>query len=246
MDIQYPWQFHKVSTKKVSRFIREQLEEAIILKELMSEDQLPSERELAEIFDVSRITVREALAELEQEGLIEKRVGAKGGTFVLPVTANSHRRTREEIKKNWKQMLQVFEYRTIIEPESAYLAAQRITEDELSHLQNLLKQSMEPDCTREWFRALDVKFHLTIAKASGNEHCQAAVRKIRTKINPALDLMEYNDEIRSVNCLVHQKILQALQARDSEQSREAMKEHVSYSAKAIYAKLVAIDEIGMK
>lgn len=120
MSSTFSFRFEKVSTKKVSEFIREQLEEAIILKELMSEEQLPSERDLAEIFNASRITVREALSALEEKGLIEKRVGAKGGTFVLPLTANSHKRTREEIMRDWDQMLKVFEYRTIIEPEGAF------------------------------------------------------------------------------------------------------------------------------
>ncbi|MBJ8193694.1 FadR family transcriptional regulator, partial [Bacillus cereus] len=82
-------------------------------------------------FNASRITVREALSQLESKGLIEKRVGAKGGTFVLPVTANSHKRTREEIAKDWEHMLKVFEYRMIVEPEGAFLAAARITTDEL-------------------------------------------------------------------------------------------------------------------
>ncbi|MFB5679065.1 FadR/GntR family transcriptional regulator [Paenibacillus terreus] len=241
MSIQSPWSFEKVSTKKVSEFIREQLEEAIILKELMSEDQLPSERELSQIFNASRITVREALASLESKGLIEKRVGAKGGTFVLPVTANSHKRTREEIKRDWEQMLKVFEYRSIVEPESAFLAAERITAGELELLQSYVDQSMEPECTREWFRALDVKFHLTIAKASGNPYCEAAVRKIRTKINPALDLMPYDENVRSVNCDVHMEILEALKARDRNKSRDVMKRHVSFAAEAIYSRLVAGD-----
>lgn len=183
MSSTFSFRFEKVSTKKVSEFIREQLEEAIILKELMSEEQLPAERDLAEIFNVSRITVREALSSLEEKGLIEKRVGAKGGTFVLPLTANSHKRTREEIKRDWSQMLKVFEYRTIIEPEGAFLAAERITAGELELLEGYMEQSIEPDCTREWFRALDVKFHLTIAKASGNPYCERAVRQIRTKID---------------------------------------------------------------
>lgn len=72
MSSTFSFRFEKVSTKKVSEFIREQLEEAIILKELMSEEQLPAERDLAEIFNVSRITVREALSSLEEKGLIEK------------------------------------------------------------------------------------------------------------------------------------------------------------------------------
>ncbi|GGG02914.1 GntR family transcriptional regulator [Paenibacillus albidus] len=239
MFIRFPLNLEKVSAKKVSEFIREQLEEAIILKELLSEEQLPSERELAEIFNASRITVREALSQLESKGLIEKRVGAKGGTFILPVTANSHKRTRAEIKRDWEQMLKVFEYRTIIEPEGAYLAAERITAGELELLQSYLDKSMEPECTREWFRALDVKFHLTIAKASGNPYCEAAVRQIRTKINPALDLMPYDEEIRAVNYGIHSEILTALKARDREQSREIMRRHIGNSGEAIYARLVA-------
>ncbi|ALA44000.1 GntR family transcriptional regulator [Paenibacillus peoriae] len=239
MLIQTPLRFEKVSAKKVSDFIREQLEEAIILKELLSEEQLPTERELAEIFNASRITVREALSQLESKGLIEKRVGAKGGTFVLPVTANSHKRTREEIAKDWEHMLKVFEYRMIVEPEGAFLAAARITTDELDLLQHYLEQSIEAGCTREWFRALDVKFHLAIAKASGNPFCEDAVRQIRTKINPALDLMPYDDQIRTVNYDVHTEILSALRARDAEKSREMMKHHIGHSADAIYARVVA-------
>lgn len=241
MSIQFPLPFEKVSTKKVSEFIKEQLEEAIILKEFMSEDQLPSERELAEIFNASRITVREALAALEAKGLIEKRVGAKGGTFILPVTAHAHKRTREEIKRDWNQMQKVFEYRSIVEPESAFLAAERITAGDLQLLQSYLEQSLEPDCTREWFRALDVKFHLTIAKASGNPYCEAAVRKIRTRINPALDLMPYDENVRSANCGEHKEILAALEARDKHQSRAVMKRHISFAAEAIYARVVAGD-----
>lgn len=244
MQGQLTFQFEKVSAKKVSEFIREQLEEAIILKEIMGEDQLPSERELAEIFNASRITVREALAALEAKGLIEKRVGAKGGTFVLPITANAHKRTKEEIMRDWEQMLHVFEYRTIVEPEGAFLAAERITAGELEVLEGYVMQSREPDCSREWFRALDVKFHLAIAKASGNPYIERAVREIRTKINPALDLMPYDDRIRSLNHGIHMDILEALKAHDPIRSRDTMKKHIESSADAIYARLNATEPTG--
>ncbi|WP_462411481.1 FadR/GntR family transcriptional regulator [Neobacillus sp. Marseille-QA0830] len=231
------FQFETVSPKKVSDFIFDQLEEAIILKELLSGEQLPTERELATIFKTSRLAIREALSILEERGLIEKRVGAKGGTFVLPLTINSHMRNRLEIRKQWDEMTKVFEFRSIIEPEAAYLAAERISEQELNRLRDYLNQSIEPDCTRELFRSLDVKFHLTVAKASGNSYFEKAVRLIRTKINPALDLVPYNDRVKTVNYEGHVKLLEALEQRDGEQSREIMRLHISSSEKSIFSKV---------
>lgn len=239
MQLQFPLQFEKVNSKKVSDFILEQLEEAIILKELLSEEQLPTERDLATIFNASRLAVREALGQLEAKRLIEKRVGAKGGTFVLPVTMNSHRRTRKEIERDWENMLKVFEFRMLIEPEAASLAAQRITTEELDQLQSYLALSKAEDCPREMFRSLDVKFHLAIAKASNNLHFEKAVRRIRTQINPALDLMPYNYAIRLVNNEKHTSLFEAIKSRDHELSKEIMKEHIEKSADAIYARVFA-------
>ncbi|MBD2845382.1 FadR family transcriptional regulator [Paenibacillus sp. IB182496] len=233
----FPLQFEQVSSKKVSDFILEQLEEAIILKELMSEEQLPTERELAEIFNASRLAVREALAHLEQKGLVEKRLGAKGGTFVLPVTMHAHRRTREEIKSDWHDMVELSEFRLIIEPEAAYYAAKRIAPEQLRELEGYLDKSMADDCSRELFRALDVKFHLLIAKASGNSHIERSVRRIRTRINRALDLMPYNPDVRVVNVDHHRKLFEALAGRQAQQSYDIMKAHIGQSLEAIHARV---------
>jgi len=238
----YPLHFEKVTPKKVSDFILEQLEEAIILKELLPEEQLPTERELASIFNVSRLAVREALSQLEANGLIEKRLGAKGGTFVLPLTINSHRRTRAEIRDSWEQMVKVFEFRSFVEPEAAYLAARRATPEDLRQLRQYLEKSIEDDCSRELFRALDVKFHLHIAKASGNSYFEKAVRQIRTKINPALDLMPYDQRVRTTNFTKHSALLDALAAGDAEGSRAIMKDHIEHSVEAIHSRVFAKEE----
>jgi len=234
-------QFQEVTPKKVSDFILEQLEEAIILKEFLSEEQLPTERELASLFNASRLAVREALSQLEKDGLIEKRLGAKGGTFVLPLTKNSHNRNREEIRKGWELMLKVFEFRSIIEPEAAYLAAERITPSELAQLRGYVEKSMEEDCTRELFRALDVKFHLSIAKASGNQYFENAVRQIRTKINPALDLMPYNQNVKLVSYEKHMVLFDALNKRDGNKAKEIMKQHTDETVEAIYSRVITKD-----
>lgn len=226
--------FQKVSPPKISDVILEQLEEAIILKEFLSEEQLPAERELAEIFKVSRLAVREALAQLEQKGLIEKRLGGKGGTFVLPLTKNAHQRTREEIQKDWDQMKAVFEFRSYIEPESARLAAERIDQSELLLLQDLVEKNLEVGHNREMQRSLDVKFHFAVARASRNIYFEKAVRQIRTKINPALDLSPYNSNSK----LAYEKhidLLDALRSRNGDQAKAIMESHVSQTATAVQA-----------
>jgi GntR family transcriptional regulator, transcriptional repressor for pyruvate dehydrogenase complex len=217
----------------VSDFIYEQLEEAIILKEFLSNEQLPSERELSTLFNCSRLALREALAALEQQGLIEKRLGAKGGTFVLPTTKRSNHRSSSEIKSSWKDLMDIFEYRSIIEPEAARLAALRISDEELDSLQLILDQSQHQLIEREEFRSLDVKFHLLIGRASGNTYLESAIRKIRTRINPALDLMPYSNEVKTKTITDHKHLLAALHERNSTLTKEMMVNHIHGSTEAI-------------
>ncbi|MBP1990011.1 FadR/GntR family transcriptional regulator [Paenibacillus eucommiae] len=225
--------FKHVTPKRVSDFILEQLEEAIILKDVLPEEQLPPERELATLFKASRLAVREAIAELEEKGLIERRLGAKGGTFVLPLTAKTHQRTKQQIAENWARMKEMLEYRSIIEPEAARLAAARITTEQLAHIRELVEKSSGEDCTREMFRSLDVKFHLEIAHASGNSYIESAVRRVRTNINPGLDLMPYNRQTQLSSCELHHVLLEALDARDGDKASETMKAHVNKTLSAL-------------
>jgi len=237
MSYYFPIELQQVSAKKISDFVYEQLEEAIILREFMPHQQLPTERELSDIFNASRMVVREALGRLEESGLIFKKVGAKGGTFVQPITLHSQFRTPEEIHNQGIHLHELFEYRGIIEPEAAYLAAEHITIEQLDQLEHYLVLNKSEDISREMFRALDVKFHLGIAKASGNSHIEKAVRMIRTKINPALDLMPFNEEIREVNLSMHYQLIKALHAHDKELAKVLMREHIEKSTAAILDKL---------
>ncbi|GIP15984.1 GntR family transcriptional regulator [Paenibacillus montaniterrae] len=237
MNINFPVELKQVSAKKISDFVYEQLEEAIILKELMPNQQLPTERELAQTFNASRMVVREALSRLEESGLIYKKVGAKGGTFVQPVTLHSHLRSPQEIREKWDRLSELFEFRSFIEPEAAFLAAGRVTAEQLSMMESYIVLSSSEECTRELFRALDVKFHLEIAKASGNFYLERAVRMIRTQINPALDLMPYNEEVRQTNLSKHEQLLEAMKNRDQQLAKALMTQHIAKSSDSIYAQL---------
>lgn len=220
-----PSSFRHVASKHISDFILEQLEEAIFLKEILPDEQLPPERELAQMFNASRLAVREAIAELEKRGLIEKRLGAKGGTFVLPITLKAREYAKEQIVDQRELLNELLEFRSYIEPEAAALAAARITDEELKALRELIDASRQSN-TRELFRSLDVKFHLMIAKASRNTFVENAVRQIRIKINLGLDLLPYDDTIKEDSNEKHAIILKALSDRDGAQARALMKKHL--------------------
>jgi len=218
--------FRHVTSKHISDFVLEQLEEAIFLKEILPDEQLPPERELAQMFNASRMVVREAIAELEARGLVEKRLGAKGGTFVLPIALKALDYAKEQIVEQKEHLRGLLEFRSIIEPEAAGLAAERITAEELDILGRILEYSQQ-DCTREIFRSLDVKFHLHIAKAARNSFLENAVRQIRIKINLGLDLLPFDGNIKVKSDHTHRLILKALTERNSDQAREIMREHLS-------------------
>ncbi len=204
----------------------EQLEEAIFLKEILPDEQLPPERELAQMFNASRMVVREAIAELEARGLVEKRLGAKGGTFVLPIAHKALEYAKEQIVEQKELLKELLEFRSIIEPEAAGLAAEKISDRELGELRKILDDSLQ-DCTREQYRSLDVKFHLLIAQAASNSFIENAVRQIRKKINLGLDLLPFDDKVKAGSDRVHEQIYSALAERDKDKARELMKQHLA-------------------
>jgi len=220
-----PPAFRRVPAKHISDFVLEQLEEAIFLKEILPDEPLPPERELARMFNASRTVVREAIAELEKRGLVEKRLGAKGGTFVLPIAHKALEYAREQIVERKEELKELLEFRSIIEPEAAGLAAEKITEDELKALRGLLDASLR-DCTREQFRSLDVKFHLLIAQAARNSFIEKAVRQIRMKINLGLDLLPFDERVKAASNRYHERLYDALSRRDKDEARELMRQHI--------------------
>jgi len=225
--------FKHVTSKHISDFVLEQLEEAIFLKEILPDEQLPPERELAQMFNASRMVVREAIAELEARGLIEKRLGAKGGTFVLPITHKALDYAKEQIVEQKERLSELLEFRSIIEPEAAGLAAERITESELESLKTILAYSRQ-DGNREIFRSLDVKFHLIIAKASRNSFLENAVRQIRIKINLGLDLLPFDENVKKKSDRIHQEIYDALADRDGARAKDIMSRHLGATRQSLH------------
>src|SRR3989442_7680189 len=189
-------------------------------------DRLPSERELCEMFRVSRTTVRSGLQSLNTLGLVEPRDGS--GTFVTKRSPESVGKTLGVVLFHGVEDIEeIYEGRRVIESWTAYLAANRRTEDELQSLEKFVNQQSEEVQRGESGVDTDYQFHLQIGKSARNEVVLRIVYSMITIIfkvldpskRPARDLTQAVDQ--------HRGILESLRKKDAFSAMSQMYEHVS-------------------
>lgn len=163
----------------------DEVEAAIIAGELTPGDQLPPELELKEMFGIGRGTVREALRVLEQKGLIEIRAGAQGGAFVTRAdTAKLTEHLDLLVQANSIAPGNICEFREIVEPVAASLAAERVDGDGAARLRKAFAaaaQCLEQGDTAGFLRG-DVDVHVTIAGLTGNPLLEAVLRMVHEHV----------------------------------------------------------------
>ena len=229
--------FTPVRQSRASGEIVSQIERAIFAAELRTGDRLQSERELAEQFGVSRITVRDALRVLEARGLIHVKVGAMGGAFVADANTD---RVAESISTyiRLKRMTlsELAEARTVVEAATASLAAQRADAGAVSRLQ----QSVDAARTllREPITHADASmdFHVELARAAGNEVLYATVEAYRELLVPSIRDLRDQKSGRATQ-KAHEELVEAVRRHDPEGAREIMLAHLSDFEKRLRRRL---------
>ena len=207
--------------------IADQLMESIRSEGMAPGDRLPSERDLASRFEVSRQTAREALIALEAAGVVEIRLGS--GVYVQS-TGNSGSAIEFEDAPG---PLEILEARKIFESEAAALAAERISNEELQKLNVLIRLMSAGSDQRqsEDVEASDRKFHRVIAEASRNSAVVSMVDwlwELRSKSEISRFFHQKAREHGSrPNIDDHQQVLQALTRHDPQAAREAMRDHIA-------------------
>ncbi|WP_067682330.1 FadR/GntR family transcriptional regulator [Tsuneonella dongtanensis] len=181
--------------------------------------RLPGERELAERFDVSRVTIREAEIALQAIGRIEIKTGS--GVYV------SERKGGVPGALPQVSPFEVTEARSLVEAEAAALAAKHIGADEIARLETLIAAMESSD--EEVSTEADREFHATIARASGNGallHLIETLWRMREDIVPVKRAYEaVCDDDPKARANEHREILDALRARDCDRARSAMRAH---------------------
>jgi DNA-binding GntR family transcriptional regulator len=206
------------------------LRERVIMGELAPGVDV-SEPELAEQLQMSKTPVREALARLCVEGLME--AFPRRGYRVTPVTL--------------KDMNDLFAIRGALEGTAAALAAQNLTETELETLDGLADTTyiVGENVSTKTFVASNERFHSAIASGSGNPRLHSLVM---THLEECARLFYMGTRIRDINPETtndHHRIVAFLRQRDSEKARLAMIEHNENTRKGLLAAMVANPQSGI-
>jgi DNA-binding FadR family transcriptional regulator len=223
---------------------------------LLPGERLPSERELAKQLEVSRPTVREALRSLARTGYLQTLRGRSGGTYVLEWrTDPSDERVRALAREMGDDLLDALDFRLVVEPGAAALAASRATPADADRLDAALavlaaaprvsfpvteRVSVErddpaplaemPDAVPLSYRFADRRLHLLIADIARSPSVAGAVTQAQLRLSDLLASTPQMEQALRHSDQQHGQIVRAIKRGDARAAQKAMREHVEATA----------------
>lgn len=214
-----------IERQSVAEMVATRILEMVSSQALKAGDQLPPERELAEMFSVSRPSVREAIRGLSILGVVKSRQG--GGAFISKLDGEALLGPiRFFLSLEKMNIRELYDARALIESDVARRAAASIDEEQLQMLESILEQQKNTLNDAKAFRLLDYKFHEIIWVGSNNvylkrigESLNSLGLEIRKRASESAEVLEQS--IKD-----HQDLLDALKARDSEKAAQSAEKHM--------------------
>jgi DNA-binding FadR family transcriptional regulator len=197
--------------------------------------RLPSEQAMATHFGVSRVVLREAIAQLKADGLLTTRKGS--GTFVSKVALPQAAQGDPLLERSVESLLNLIEVRRGLESETAALAAARHTPGHLAKIEHAFRRIDEAMAGGSDGVEEDVQFHLAIAAATGNPYWVKFGEMFAQQIRLAIKVTRANEGLRADFEIQvreeHEKILSAIASGDPERARLAASEHMQCVARRV-------------
>jgi len=217
--------FKPVKKTRIHEEIVSKIRDMIEGGKLKTGDQLPTERELAEAFKVSRPSVREALRALESQGFLVSRQG--DGTYVSqqPIELIIEPFASVITKEKYDQQ-ELFEMRRLIEPQLAFLAAERATPEEIAEMEKLVAiQEDELDGVYSGLNP-DQTLHDVLTRSSKNKILISIMENLMDSLTESRDKYLQVEDREQRSLARHKDILDAIKLRDSELAARIMREHL--------------------
>ncbi|MFL5918605.1 MAG: FadR/GntR family transcriptional regulator [Gaiellaceae bacterium] len=220
--------FVPVAVTRASSAIADQIRSAIVSGKLDQGERLPPERELAAQFGVSRVTVRDALRALEATGLIEIRVGARGGAFVRAPSGSIVAQAMSDMMLlSEAGPADIVEARLIVELGTVTLACSRATDDDLAALRALDDRARAALKDGTYTREVSWEFHALLADAAHNEAIYGLTQSFRSTLSMhPVRVREPRKRSFTATVDEHRRIFDAVEGRDAPAARRELAAHL--------------------
>lgn len=212
--------------RTASERIADRLLAALAVGVLQPGERLPSERELADQFDVSRSTVRQALSRLSALGVTESRRGRNGGTFTVKwePTADSTRAVSRTLEPIRRELETLFDFRSLVEQLIASTAARRHTPEDDEAMRLALADYRRAGTASE-SREADRALHGAVAAATRNRHLSRLAQDMVSRVNLGFTTEPYSDELHETALHQHTELVNAVTSGDAERAAALAGEH---------------------
>ncbi|HWC78661.1 MAG TPA: FadR/GntR family transcriptional regulator [Pseudonocardiaceae bacterium] len=227
--------FTVVSTNRMSEAIVEQIRTLIRTNQLRPGDRLPSERELCERMGVSRVTVREALRVLEAGGLVEIRVGARGGAFVTtPTSDRIGAGLADLINLAPITALDVTEARLVFELGIIPTVVERATDADIEELRALTAGHIEALKRGKYTMAMSAEFHNRVGACTHNGAIEMLVSSFHGPLLMSLREAAVAEPLMGQRGVYeHRQFVEAVAERDADKAMEIMRKHIGRTARRL-------------
>jgi GntR family transcriptional regulator, transcriptional repressor for pyruvate dehydrogenase complex len=216
----------QVTSITLTQAVADHLRRLIHRGDVAPGERLPPERELAEQLGVARISLREAIKVLREDGYVEVRRGSSGGTYVSGLSRPAEV-WRSRMRERAGEIDDILDFRVALETETAALAAKRWEPPDLDPVDAAV-DALHHVVTRAEFRQADSRFHVGLAVAARSERLQEAIQNSRGELFIPRDLLPFEEPVAET-LRDHRAIAAAVRQRAPDRAAAAMREHLERS-----------------
>lgn len=218
-------EIEKIKRVNIGDQVYEKLQKMIFDGNWKSGDKLPSENVLAESFGVSRMTIRQELQKLVAIGLVETRIGEGSYVKELSFATSYVNGMIPALYLSDRSVLDAMEFRIMTEVETAGIAAEIATEEDVDHLKKCYEKMMNNIDNIEEYVKLDFHFHRLICSIAGNSIVIQVHYLLRNVLQDVI--LNLTKKIGPSNGIEYDAlIIRAIEQKDGEAARKYMKEHL--------------------
>ncbi len=227
-------EFEVIRRSKVSEEVTKRIER-LIAKGLRPGDKLPAERELAEMFAVSRSSVRNAMRTLELVGLVEPRQGM--GTVVRELSGDSLVNPLAGFLRRSPRLSELLDFRKMIEPPLAARAATHASAEQIAEMEVLLRRQREKVRQGKIAIEEDSEFHYAVAMASDNKVVHKVLNVLTELLRETREHSLQNEGRPQKSLDGHERIFFAIRRHDAAAAEAAMQRHIEDVEEIVLDKL---------